>query len=428
MKNNLKLWNYANKIIPGGNGLLSKRPQRFSPKKWPIYYKKAKGIFLWDLNGKKLIDMSIMGIGTSILGYANNQVDNFVKKKITEGVNTTLNSIEEVKLAEEILKVDKFADQVKFARSGGEAVSIAIRIARAKNKKTKVAFSGYHGWHDWYIAANLKNKKNLNNHLLKDLNPIGVPRELKGTNIPIRFNDLKDLKKKINSNTLAAVVVEPGRFNYMNKDFANKLNYLCKKNKICLIVDEITCGWRSMLGGLYKKIGLKPDIVIYGKALGNGYAISSIVGKKKYLEQANKAFISSTAWTEKVGFSAAIQTIKVLKKKNFNQIKNLSNLIKKDWIFYAKKHGIKITTNNYSSIPSFYFNHGNKNDELYTLYTDFFLQKGILATNSIYLSFAHSKKNITKFRSSLDIVFWRLKKYLNSKKKMSKTSIRKYNY
>ena len=168
--------------------------------------------------------------------------------------------------------------------------------------------------------------------MLKDLNPIGVPRELKGTNIPIRFNDLKDLKKKINSNTLAAVVVEPGRFNYMNKDFANKLNYLCKKNKICLIIDEITCGWRSMLGGLYKKIGLKPDIVIYGKALGNGYAISSIVGKKKYLEQANKAFISSTAWTEKVGFSAAIQTIKVLKKKNFNQIKNLSNLIKKDWI------------------------------------------------------------------------------------------------
>ncbi len=428
MKSYQKLWKYANIIIPGGNGLLSKRPQRFSPDLWPIYYTKAKNIYLWDMNGKKFTDMSIMGIGTSILGYANNQLDNFIKKNISYGVNTTLNSLEEVSLAKELLKIDTFADQVKFARSGGEAVAIAIRIARAKNNKTKIAFSGYHGWQDWYIAANIENKKNLNNHLLKNLNPIGVPKELAGSNIPIKFNDVDHLLRVMKKQDLAAIIVEPGRFNYMEKDFAKKINYICKTKNVCLIVDEITCGWRSNLGGIYKKVGLKPDIVIYGKALGNGYAISSIVGKKKYLKFANKSFISSTAWTERVGFCAALKTIQILRKKNYKKIERLSKIIKNDWIYYSKKYGVDITVNNYSSIPSFQFNYGNKNEQLYTIFTNLFLKKNILATNSIYLSFAHNNKNIKEYRSYLDNTFCALKEFISKKKSLNKNKIRKSNY
>ena len=158
----IDLWKKAEKLIPGGNGLLSKRPQRFLPKGWPIYFSKAKGINIWDLNGKKYIDFSNMGVGTAILGYSNFFVDNSVNKKISLGINTTLNSPEEYELAKELLKHDKFAQQVKFARGGGEAMAMAIRIARASsynNKKYKIGFSGYHGWHDWYLAANLKNRK-----------------------------------------------------------------------------------------------------------------------------------------------------------------------------------------------------------------------------------------------------------------------------
>ena len=428
MKSYQKLWKYANKIIPGGNGLLSKRPQRFSPDHWPTYYTKAKNIYLWDINGKKFTDMSIMGIGTAILGYANNQLDNFIKKNISYGVNTTLNSLEEVSLAKELLKIDTFADQVKFARSGGEAVAIAVRIARAQKNKTKIAFSGYHGWQDWYIAANIKDKKNLNNHLLKNLDPIGVPKELVGSNIPIKFNDVGHLLKVIKKQDLAAIIVEPGRFNYMEKDFAKKINYLCKSKNICLIVDEITCGWRSNLGGIYKKIGLKPDMVVYGKALGNGYAISAIVGKKKYLKFANKSFISSTAWTERVGFCAALKTIEILRKKNYKKIEKLSKTIKEDWEYYSKKHNVDITVNNYSSIPSFQFNYGNKNDELYTIFTNLFLRQNILATNSIYLSFAHNYKDIKIYRSHLDNVFCILKEFISSNKRLNKRKIRKSNY
>ena len=179
---------------------------------------------------------------------------------------------------------------------------------------------------------------------------------------------------------------------------------------------------------LHKNFKINPDMAVYGKALGNGYAISSIIGKKKYLQEANKSFISSTSWTEKVGFSAALQTIKILKTKNFDHIKNIGKILKKDWIFFSKKNNIKITINNYESIPSFYFDHGKRNDELYTIFTNFFLKKNILATNAIYLSFAHNKKNIKKYRDSLDAAFKYLNKHLNTNRKILKKNIRKYNY
>ena len=150
-------WKKALKIIPGGNGLLSKRPERFLPDGWPIYFSKSKEAFIWDLNNKKYLDMTTMGIGTSVIGYNNSFINNFVKKKIDKGISTTLNCYEEYELAKELLKIDKFAEQVKFARGGGEAMSLAIRLARAKTKKIKIIFSGYHGWHDWYLAANLTN-------------------------------------------------------------------------------------------------------------------------------------------------------------------------------------------------------------------------------------------------------------------------------
>ena len=221
-----------------------------------------------------------MGIGTSTLGYKNSSIDKKVISAIGKSVNTTLNSVEEYLLAKKILKFDKFADQVKFARAGGEAMSIAIRIARAKNKYSKIAFSGYHGWQDWYIAANLDKKQNLNNHLLKNLIPIGIPKELKGTILPFKFNDFDDINKVSKKNKLAAIVIECGRYKYLSEDFVKKINSLCKKKKICLIIDEVTTGWREANGGLYRKLGLKPDLVVYGKSLGNGYAISAIVGKK----------------------------------------------------------------------------------------------------------------------------------------------------
>ena len=424
------LWKKAEKIIPGGNGLLSKRPKRFLSSGWPTYYKKAKGIYLWTLDNKKLIDFSIMGIGTAVLGYANSVIDKKVKSAIDNGINTTLNCIEEYELAKEILKYNKFAHQVKFAKGGGEAMSMAIRIARSNSKKYKVVFSGYHGWHDWYISANLTNKKNLNNHLLKNLKPLGVPKNLKNSIIPLKFNDHLELKKIFKNNKDAGIlVIEGARNDYPSLKFVKTINELKSKKKIIIIVDEITSGWRETLGGVYKKVNLKPDIVVYGKALGNGYPISAVVGKKDIMKISNYTFISSTAWTERIGFVAGLETIKFMKKNNVSsKIINKGKKIINGWKKIAIKNGLSISINKFYSMPTFNFDYQKDNDKLHTLFTKYMLQKGYVATNYMFVTYAHKDNEITKYLKVCDLVFKKIKIDLANKKKLKKIRSRRMIY
>ena len=177
--NGQKLWKRAKQIIPGGNMLLSKRAEMFLPNQWPAYFSKAKGCKVWDLDGNEYIDMSIMGIGTNTLGYGHPEVDEAVLRIVNAGNMSTLNCPEEVYLAEKLIELHPWADMARFARSGGEANAIAIRIARAASGKDKVAICGYHGWHDWYLSANLGDDTNLDGHLLPGLEPKGVPLNLK---------------------------------------------------------------------------------------------------------------------------------------------------------------------------------------------------------------------------------------------------------
>ena len=430
MKINLnKLWKKSLKIIPGGNGLLSKRPERFLPDGWPTYFSKSKDAFIWDLNNKKYLDMTTMGIGTSVIGYNNSFINNFVKKKIDKGVSATLNCYEEYELAKELLKIDNFADQVKFARGGGEAMSIAVRLARAKTKKNKVIFSGYHGWHDWYLAANLKNIKNLNNHLLKNLKPLGIPKNLKNTAIPMEFDNLYQLKKLAKMNDLAAIVVEPSRLEKLSKKFIINLNLICKKKKIILIVDEITSGWRDCLGGVYKKLKINPSLVVYGKAMGNGFAISAVVGKKEVMDVAQDTFVSSVVWTERVGFSAALAVIKFHKKNSvFKHNIRIGNFIKKELNKLAKKHSLKIKLNNLDTIINIEFLYGNKNNYLQTLFTELMLKENILANNLIYISFSHKEKLIKKYLKAVDKTFKILSLNLKTNINSLKSRIRHYSY
>ena len=129
-----KLWEIANSHIQDGNMLFSKRPDIFLPNLWPSYYSRAKGCIVWDIKGKKFFDVCMMGVGTNVLGYSNQEVNNAVKKAVDESNMSTLNSFHEVKLAKKLKKIHRWADKVKFARTGGEANAIAIRIARAATK------------------------------------------------------------------------------------------------------------------------------------------------------------------------------------------------------------------------------------------------------------------------------------------------------
>ena len=279
-KKGQKLYKRAKKIIPGGTMLLSKRPEMFLPDQWPAYFSKSSGINVWDLDKNKYRDMSIMGIGTNTLGYNNTDVDQEVKNTINNGNMTTLNCPEEVKLAEKLIELHDWADMVRFARTGGEANAIAVRIARAASGRDKIAVCGYHGWHDWYLSANINNDGNLNDHLLPGLNPLGVPKALSKTILPFTYNKIDEIKKIVEQNSdLAAIKMEVVRSHPPKKNYLQKIRRICDDKNIILIFDECTSGFRETYGGVHKKYGVNPDLCMFGKALGNGYAITSVIGK-----------------------------------------------------------------------------------------------------------------------------------------------------
>jgi len=415
---NQKFYKKAKQLIPGGTQLLSKRPEMFSPSLWPAYYKKAKGCQIWDLDGNKYIDMSLMGIGSCVLGYADNDVDNMVKKVIDNASMTTLNAPEEVELAELLIRLHPWADMVRYARTGGEAMAVAVRIARASTGKDLVLFCGYHGWHDWYLSANLADDSSLDGHLLPGLEPKGVPRGLRGTAIPFQYNDLKGFLKLIkkHKNKIAAVIIESIRNQYPDSDFLKKIRKVTKDLGIVLVVDEITAGFRLNLGGAHLIFDLEPDIAVFAKGFSNGFPMAAIIGNKKVMMAAQDSFISSTYWSDRIGPAAAIATIKKLKSRNVCQhLINIGKKVKNGWVALALKHGLSIEVSGIDPLGHFVFK--NKNPlELKTLFTQIMLKKGFLATTSFYASYAHKDKHVDKYLLAVDETFYDISRAINKNK------------
>lgn len=411
------LYNKAKKIIPGGTMLLSKRPEMFLPDYWPSYYAKAKGCEIWDLDNKKYYDCSIMGIGTNTLGYGNSEVDKAVKRTLRSGNMSTLNCPEEVYLAEKLIEINPWAQMVRFARTGGEANAIAIRIARAASGKDKVAICGYHGWHDWYLSVNHNTSgENLNQHLLPGLDPNGVPQELKNTVYPFEYNNYEMLLNIINKNDIGVIKMEVVRNSYPEDNFLLKVRELATKKNIVLIFDECTSGFRETYGGIHKKFNVEPDLAMYGKTLGNGYAITAVVGKREIMEFAQKTFISSTFWTERIGPSAGLKTLDVMEKeKSWEIITKIGKHVQKKWREIANKHNVNIEINGIPALSTFSFNYSNAS-EFKTFLTQEFLKKGFLGTTSFYTSLAHTDEILNKYFEVLDEIFFEVSNCILDKK------------
>jgi glutamate-1-semialdehyde 2,1-aminomutase len=411
-----KFLNKAKKIIPGGNQLLSKRSEIFLPDQWPNYYKKAKGCEVWDLDGKKYYDFAGMGVTSCTLGYANKDVNNVIKKALDKSNMCTLNADDEFYLAKKLLKIHTWAEMAKFCKSGGEACMVAIRLARAVSKKQKIAFCGYHGWHDWYLAANLQNSKNLDKQLLKGLSPKGVSQSFKNSIFPFNYNNIESLEKilKDQKNKIGIIIMEPMRAIKPKNNFLKKVRRIADKNEIILIFDEITSGFHDFYGGIHLKFKVNPDIAIFGKSLGNGYPISAIIGKRKYIDVSQDTFISSTMWTDKIGFVAANKTLEILEKKKINKkIVEYGKYIKKNWQLIAKKYSITIEIFGQDSMPGFKFE-DKRNLEISTYFIQEMLYRGFLANTTISISSSYNQKIIDKYLKNFDKVF---KKIQNSFKK-----------
>lgn len=411
-----EMWQRAIKSLPGGNGLLSKRPDRYAPDIWPSYFSSCSGVKVTDLDGNDYIDMAQMGIGSAILGYAHQELTDAISEVIKEGVNCTLNAPEEVLLAEKLIDLNPFAGGVRFARSGGEAMAMAVRIARAHTGKDKVLFSGYHGWSDWYLATNLTNKDGLNDHLIPGLNTTGVPSGLANTAIPFVYNDIDDFERTIRNNPDAGVIcMEGARYDFPSPDFLDAVSAIAKKHNMIVILDEITSGWRMTDGGVYKINGFNPDIVVYAKAMGGGYAISAVVGSEKVMDSAQDTFMSSTMWTERVGFTAALKTIDIItREKIWNHLIEMGDLIGNGWLKLSKKHNLKISITDFKPLITMKLDYGDRNQALVTLFIQEMLKRGYLASTSVYLSYAHTEDIINKYLENVDECFFILSKAIEN--------------
>lgn len=400
-----KLWQRAKRVIPGGSMLLSKRAEMFAPDQWPAYFSRAKGCRVWDLDGKEFIDMSFMGIGTNSLGYGNPEVDEAVCKTVAAGNLSTLNCPEEVALAERLVELHPWADMVRFARSGGEANAIAIRIARAATGKDKVAICGYHGWHDWYLSANLGDDKNLAGHLLPGLQPNGVPQMLRGTVLPFTYNNFAELEALVSAHDIGVIKMEVMRNQGPEAGYLQKVRDLATSRGIVLIFDECTSGFRQTFGGLHKLYGVEPDMAMFGKALGNGYGITAAIGRREIMEAAQTTFISSTFWTERIGPTAALKTLEVMERvKSWDQITATGRDITARWQALATRHGVPIDTFGMPALTGFTIK------SVYalaykTLITQEMLGKGYLAGTSVYTCTEHTPEIVERFFEALDPVF-----------------------
>lgn len=415
--NNQLTYEKAKALIPGGTQLLSKRPEMFAPDAWPSYYSKAEGAFVWDLENNRYLDMSTMSVGACILGYADSDVDDAVISAIRSGINSSLNTLEEVELADLLVSLHPWFGGVRFCRSGGEAMSIAVRIARAHTKKDIVFFSGYHGWCDWYLAANLASTDALDGQLMPGLEPAGVPRGLQGTAYPFDVTNLEALREQMqrHEGSVAAVVIEPARGVAVSPQQLDQLRALCDEFGVLLVYDEITSGFRLCAGCMHIEHKVKPDIAVLAKSLANGYPMAAVLGRKEVMDAAQSTFISSTNWTDRAGPTAALATIRKYQKNEVHRhIAKLGEAVKHVWLTEAKEAGIEISVSGISSLPSFAFA-DDYSAHMDALYVQLMLSRKVLGFKQFKPSFAHSEIHVDLYHEAVREVFMEIKRYDSDK-------------
>ena len=396
--NAAKMWQSAKQVISGGTGLLSKRAEQFNTA-WPTFFSKSAGCNVWDVNGKRYIDCA-GGIGAVLLGYADKDVTAAINRRLTLGTYSSLVNPQEVELAEKLLGLHTWAGKIRYARTGGEAMSVAVRIARAASGKSGIAFCGYHGWHDWYLAANLGENNALDGHLLPGLQPKGVPRELTGTAVPFKYNDWQSFEAAIEklADNFGVVVIEPMRSQFPEDNFLQKIRSVCTQKNAVLVIDEITSGLRYGYPGALSRFDVIPDIVAYAKAMGNGVPFAAVVGKDEIMCAADESFISSSYWTDGIGTAAALAVLKKIEEENVSSTvwQKGESLQKQLREIVAKYPNCGMVVGGMPASPTFTFTsvHAVAAKQMFI---SNMLNRGILVSGIFYLMQAHLSEHLSLF-------------------------------
>jgi glutamate-1-semialdehyde 2,1-aminomutase len=378
----------------------------FDERSWPAYFSRSSGCNVWDLNGQRYRDFA-GGVGAILLGYGDRDVDRAVGRRISAGTYCSLVNPQEVELAETLLSLHPWAGKVRYARGGGDAMSIAVRVARAATGRSGVAFCGYHGWHDWYLAANLGEKGALDGHLIPGLEPKGVPRELRGTSRPFKYNDLASLDEALAhlDGNLAAIVMEPMRSQTPKDDFLQKVKARAAAAGAVFVVDEVTSGLRYGFPGAMARLGIEPDVVVYAKAMSNGFPFGVVVGRDSVMQQATGSFISSSYWTDGVGTAAALAVLAKAKRLGlFELIWERGTKFQAGMREVVARHPrCALTVGGMPSTPTLTFGLGPDSPLAQTLYIRRMRERGFLVAGYSYMMLAQRDEDRSEMLEALDL-------------------------
>jgi glutamate-1-semialdehyde 2,1-aminomutase len=414
----LALWQEAQKLIPGGSQLLSRRPQLFAFGVSPIFAEKSEGAYFWDVDGNRYLDMT-MSVGAVLLGYCDPDADKAFDGQQRKGTIFPLVPPVEVETARLLTEVVPCAEMVRFGKSGGEANAVAVRIARAYTGRTKVAFCGYHGWHDWYIAANLDHSRCLDSHLLPGVEARGVPPELRGTAVPFEYNNIDSLKTVFENNKgeIACVIMEASRISLPQPGFLQKVKDLTGQHGALLIFDEIVTGFRLALGGAQEFYGVVPDLATLGKTIANGYPLSAIIGRREIMGISKDLFISSTFWDDAASLAAA--TAVITKMRNLRVAEHISCLGQRyanEWLELARRYRVEAQiAGNPASTTTIFKATGNLTQrQQTTLYIQEMARRGVFSSGGLNVCYAHQDAEIDKILAAADDALAVIRKALDA--------------
>ena len=282
----------AEATIPIGSQTFSKSRTQYPVGISPLFATRAKGPYLWDLDGNKYIDL-VSNLASITIGYRNRKVDSAVRKQMNLGNGFSLPSTLEAVVAEKITSLVPSAEMVRFGKNGTDATSAAIRLARAYTGRDYVVVCGYHGWQDWFIGSTSRNK--------------GVPKKTSALTLTFKYNDIKSLEKMFSKHPkgIAAVILEPMTYEFPENKFLEKTKKLCQKYGAVLIFDETITGFRFSKGGAQEIFQVTPDLSTFGKGIANGYPLSVVCGKKEIMKEMENIFFSGTFGGELLSLAAA---------------------------------------------------------------------------------------------------------------------------
>lgn len=381
-------YNKVKELIPNQSQTLSKAPAMFVAGQMPLFSQKAKGCYIWDVDGNKFIDY-IGALGPIVLGYADPITDNAIKKQLKDGINFSQPHPLELEVAELLCEVIPSAEMVRFAKNGSDVTAGAVRIARAYTDREIILYCGYHGAQDWYVVTTERNA--------------GVPKILKTLIFNFKYNDLGSLARLFEEHPgqVAAVIMEPTYYYKPEDHFLRKVKELTHRNGALLIFDEVITGFRWSLGGAQEYFGVTPDLSCFGKSLSNGMPLSCVVGKKEIMRACENVFFSMTAGGECLSLAAAKATILAL-KNNPNilaHVWQMGELLQSGMKEVVGKYGLEkyFVCSGYPprSLLDFYNDAGDGWPELKTLFQQYMVDGGILTSAAYWnITYAHKIRHI----------------------------------